>query len=731
MQNPQTNQAIKLKKMHAAMQSAFLSLALLSVNQLAIAEEAIALDQINVVAPKVSDTQPVKGYQAKKSNAATKTDTLLRDVPQAVSIITQDLIQDQAIQSIAEAIRYVPGVQSTQGEGNRDALVLRGNQTTGDLFVDGLRDDVQTYRDLYNTDRIEVLKGPNGMIFGRGGAGGVVNRVSKEAGWDPISQITASYGAYDQKRISADFGQAITEDVAFRINAVYENSDSYREGVNIERYGITPTLTLKPTENTKIVFGFEYFEDKRIADRGVPAQATVAAATAATPDLNRRPYKIGDYDKFFGNARLSPTETETVAFNAAIEHAFDNGVTVKNRTRYADYDKYYQNVFANSAVNLNNEVNLSAYLDNTTRENFINQTDVTFSVNTGSVEHKFLAGMELANQKTNNSRLEPPAGLGAVSADDPFIANVAFNTLARDQKSDVDVFGVYLQDQIILSSKWQAIVGLRHDKFETDYTNILTNEQFETKDNLLSPRAGLIFKPIEPVSIYTNYSLSYVPRAGDQLAGLTATNFRADPEKFINYELGAKWDINPDLAITAAIYKLERQNVSVADPTDATKPVLLIDGQETKGVELSIAGNITSKWSMFGGYTFQEGEITKELINSNPNNVTPKGSELAQTPKHTFSLWNRYDINETWAVALGVISRSDMYAALPTASQSTLLPGYTRLDAAVYAKINKQTRLQINLENLTNKEYALYAHNNNNITPGSPITGRATLVYNF
>ena len=755
MQNPQTNQAIKLKKMHAAMQSAFLSLALLSVNQLAIAEEAIALDQINVVAPKVSDTQPVKGYQAKKSNAATKTDTLLRDVPQAVSIITQDLIQDQAIQSIAEAVRYVPGVQSTQGEGNRDALVLRGNQTTGDLFVDGLRDDVQTYRDLYNTDRIEVLKGPNGMIFGRGGAGGVVNRVSKEAGWDPISQITASYGAYDQKRISADFGQAITEDVAFRINAVYENSDSYRDGVNLERYGVTPTVTVKPDENTKIVFSAEYFKDKRVADRGVPAQANVVAATATTPDLNRRPFNIGDNGAFYGSANLSPTETETVAFNMLFDHAFNNGVALRNRTRYANYNKFYQNVFADSPVQLNGDFTVRGYVDFTDRENIINQTDLTYTANWGSVQHKLLAGLELSSQDTDNSRLAAFFGAGAGSTQQTLNVNnqtelsnnvavnfrpnlINNNNAFRSNQSTVDVLGVYLQDQIIINPQWQAIVGLRHDKFDTDFNGVRSNgaggtisESFDITDNLLSPRAGLIYKPIEPVSIYTNYSLSYVPRAGDQLAGLTATNFRADPEKFINYELGAKWDINPDLAVTAAVYKLERQNVGIADPNNANGAILLINGQETKGVELSIAGNITSKWSMFGGYTFQEGEITKELINSNPNNVTPKGSELAQTPKHTFSLWNRYDINETWAVALGVISRSDMYAALPTASQSTLLPGYTRLDAAVYAKINKQTRLQINLENLTNKEYALYAHNNNNITPGSPITGRATLVYNF
>lgn len=696
------------------------------------AETTIELKEVEVKAKADSDTQPVKGYNAKRSTTATKTDTELRDVPQAISVVTQDQIQDQSIQSVSEAVRYVPGVTAIQGEGNRDAIVFRGNATTGDFFVDGTRDDVQTYRDLYNTDRIELLKGPSGMIFGRGGAGGVINRVSKEAGWDLISQITASYGAYDQKRVSGDYGQAINDEIAFRINAVYEDSGSYRDGVDLERYGVTPTVTIKPNENTKIVLGMEYFKDKRVTDRGVPAQTRINSPTANNPDFNRRPYKIGDEDTFFGNANLSPTQTETVAFNAMFEHAFENGIKLKNRTRYADYDKFYQNVFARNSVTTADTVQFGAYRDETDRENFINQTDLSYDLRTGSVEHKLLFGMELAKQKTDNKRLQPTTGssdiAGSQPASNPFVPAASFAAVATNRKSDVNVTAFYVQDQIILTPKWQAILGLRHDKFETDFKNKLNNQSINVSDNLLSPRAGLIFKPVEPVSIYANYSLSYVPRAGDQLTSLTVTNATFDPEKFINYEVGTKWDVNSNLSFTAAVYKLERQNVQITDPNNAALQIL-VDGQETKGVELSMTGNITDKWSVFGGYAYQDGEITKQQ--GAGNGAILKGTELAQTPKHTFSLWNRYDFNEMWGAAIGVISRSDMYAALPTASTSTVLPGYTRLDAAVYANLNKKTRLQINLENLTNKEYALYAHNNNNITPGSPITGRATLIYDF
>lgn len=730
----------KLSSIHTALlHTVGLALAsgLMAFTTTAYAEdETIELDTIQVVGEKESDTRPVKGYNAKKSSSSTRTDTPLRDTPQSITVIPQDLIKDQSIQSISQAVQYVPGVQAAQGEGNRDALVFRGNATTGDFFLDGLRDDVQTYRDIYNTDRIEVLKGPNGMAFGRGGAGGAINRVTKEAGWDLISELTASYGAYDFKRISGDFGQALNDEVAFRLNAVYEDSGSYRDGVNIERYGFTPTFTIRPDDKTKIVLSAEYFDDKRIADRGVPSQTS---GTGTTANLGNRPFRIGDEDTFFGNARLSPTETETVAFNARIEHMFDNGVEVKNNTRYAFYDKYYQNVYARSPVSLTGTLQLGAYRDETKRENLINQTDITYTLNTGSLEHKLLAGAEFAVQDTDNKRLTPAGGENLAptfSASNPFVSGLSFNNVTRNQESSVTVAGFYLQDQITFSPQWQAIIGLRHDNFDTDFTNLANNTKINVSDNLLSPRAGLIFKPVEPVSLYANYSVSYVPRAGDQLISIAVNNASLQPEKFINYEVGAKWDINPSLAFTAAVYKLERENLQVADPNIPGQQTV-IDGQETKGIELGLSGNITDKWSVFGGITLQDGKITKDILTFNnagvrtPGNDTLSGSELAQTPDRTLSLWNKYEINDMWAVALGVVSVSERLAALPTATTSTVMPGYTRYDAAVFGKLSEKLQLQLNIENLTNKEYALFAHNNNNITPGSPITGRATLIYNF
>ena len=684
---------------------------------------ALNIDKVEVAAKRISDTKPVKGYQAKRSLTATKTDTPLIDVPQSVSVVTQEQMSDQSVQSMSDAVRYVPGVTASQGEGNRDALNFRGSGvTTGDFYLDGIRDDVQTYRDFYNTDRVEVLKGPNGMAFGRGASGGAINRVSKEAGWDPVREIKATYGAYNQKRTSIDIGNGINDVAAFRLNAVYEESDSYRSGVNLKRYGVNPTFTITPTDNTKITFGAEYFKDQHIGDRGIPSVGS---------GLNNRPYRLEDYKTFYGNASLSPNETETKALNAMIEHAFNDNLSIRNRTRYASYDKFYQNVYADGAV-ANNLFAVGAYRDTTDRKNFINQTDIIYKINTGRFEHQLLAGMEVGTQKTTNARFIAGTSeriSSSVSALSPtYTLPISLSNTSRNQASEIDIFALYVQDQIKISEQWEAIVGVRHDQLKTHYDNIKTSQTFDVTDSLVSPRAGLIFKPLENLSVYGSYSLSYVPRAGDQLISLTATTKSLQPEKFINKELGAKYDITPQLSLTAAIYELERKNVAITDPANTAQNTI-IDGQLTKGAEFGIAGKITDRWSMVGGYSYQDATFTKAMTISGLSYIA--GATLGQTPSHTFSLWNRYDFNDTWGAAIGVVSRSQMYALTPSTTASTILPGFARVDAALFWKATDKMQLQLNVENLTNKDYVASAHTNNNLTPGAPLTARATLTYHF
>lgn len=684
-----------------------LSLALPSAQA---ATEASATDP---AVPQAKDLDTVQvigkvdyGYVQKRSRSTTRTDSDLSDVPQAVTVITNDLIHDQAMQNLADVIRYVPGATMAQGEGNRDTPVMRGSSSTADMFIDGMRDDVQYFRDLYNIDRVEALKGPNAMIFGRGGSGGVLNRVSKQADWDSVRELTLQAGSWNKRRIAGDFGQAISEAAAFRVTGMFEDSESYRDDYDARRWGINPTFAFRAGEDTTITVGYEHFEDERTADRGVPSSPTAFNG-------RRLPVET-DPSTFFGDPDRSPTSSQVDAFSALVDHDFGNGLSLRNRTRIADYDKFYQNVFPGAVSADLQTVSVAAYNNATQRKNAFNQTDFVWNLDGGSVKQTLLFGAELGRQDSDNFRNTGyfgAPGSTATSAQVPlsnprYTGPLEFRQSATDADNNVvaKVAAVYVQDQIEFSPQWQAILGLRYDRFDIDFRNNRTGATLAATDNLVSPRAGLVYKPLESLSLYASYSMAHLPRSGDQMTSLTASNKAFDPEEFRNVEVGAKWEVAPGLALTAATYRLKRTNVIAVDPNDSTKSIL-IDGQTVRGVEIGVAGNITKAWTVMGGYAWQDGEI--------PNSQ----AELAQLPKQTASLWNRYDFNERWGAGFGAIYRGEFY---PNIDNQVLVKSYTRYDAALFFDVSDSIGLQLNLENVFNKKYFVSAHSNNNISPGSP-----------
>ena len=571
------------------------------------------------------------------------------------------------------------------------------------------------------------------MIFGRGGAGGVINRVTKEANWTPVSEIVAQYGSFSQKRIAVDIGRPINDVLAIRLNAMYEHSNSYRSGVDLERGGVNPTLTFKPTAQTKVVLSGEYFTDNRVADRGIPSFGTTSGVVDSGRPANTH------WSTFFGDPNRSPVRLDTYALNSLMEHTFDNNLTVRNRTRYASYDKFYQNIFASSPVVANN-LGVQGYNDATERDNLFTQTDFLYALNTGPIKHEFMAGVEYGRQVTDNFRnngyfnnnFTNGGRTDTVSFFNPItLTPVTFRpdptgaasggAATANNHGTVEVVGVYLQDQITLLPQVKAVLGIRYDNFDTKFRNNNTGQVFNVTDGFISPRAGLIYKPIETVSIYGNYSLAYVPRAGDQLTSLTLSNAALKPEQFMNLELGAKWDIRPDLSLTAALYQLERSNVIAPVPNDPTR-TMLVDGQRARGAEVGLAGRITPQWSVMGGYAYTDAEITQAITGARA------GAVVAQVPKHTVSMWNRYDFTPFLGLGLGVVHRSSMYAAL---DNTVLLPGFTRMDAAMFVRLNRTLRVQANIENIADVDYIASAHNNNNILPGAPRIYRLTVIANF
>ncbi|KON79886.1 TonB-dependent siderophore receptor [Azoarcus sp. PA01] len=653
---------------------------------------------------------PVEGYRATRSATFTKTDTPLKEVPASITVVPGEVIQDQAMRGMSDVLRYVPGVTVAQGEGNRDQMVIRGNNTTADFFVNGIRDDAQIFRDVYNLERVEVLKGPGGMVFGRGGAGGVVNRVTKRPVFGHVGEASLTVGSWDQLRGTVDVGEKINDGAAWRLNAMAEKANSFRDGVDLERYGINPTITFTPGGATALTLGFEHFRDERTADRGVPSR-------------NGRPFDDSE-SRFFGNADQSESRTGVDALTAVLEHDF-GGVQLRNSFRAAQYDKFYQNVFAGSAISGGGTLTLSAYNNSNDRLNVFNQTDLTTKFATGGLQHTLLAGIELGYQDSDSRRKSGQfaPGTNTVPASNPFGTAISFIPTAGDANNNVEsnTYAAYLQDQIALNEQWKVLAGLRYDKFEVDFNDKRANPtDLSTTDEEVSPRFGLIWTPTATQTYYASYSYSFLP-AGEQLS-LSPTTEDLKPEKAINYELGARWDVVAELTLSAAVFRLDREDVRAADPLN---PGFFVQTgeQRTEGFEIGLQGQVTPWWQVFAGYANLDSEITKSTSSA------PKGRKVGLVPDHMTSIWNRFDLGQGWGVGLGVINQSSSYTSF---TNSVKLPSFTRVDGAVYYTFNdRKTRIALNVENITDKEYFPTAHSDNNISPGAPLNARLTLSTAF
>ena len=653
------------------------------------------------------------GYVVPVISTATRTPTPLRDVPQSVSVVTRELIQDQVMMSMADVVKYVPGIESHQGENNRDQVVIRGNSSSADFYVNGVRDDVQYYRDLYNLDRIEALKGPNAMVFGRGGGGGLINQVTKQAGFQSSNEVTAQLGSFDNRRFTADVDRPLSSTVAVRLNGVYENSDSFRDFVNLERYGVNPTVTFAPSDRTRVIVNYEYLHDRRVADRGI------TSFHGSPADVPISTY-YGDPDQTFVRANVNLAST-------TIEHNTGH-LSFRNQTLFGDYDRGYQNFVPGVVTPDGSQVTLSAYNNATARQNLFNQTDLTYTVTTGAVRHTLLAGAEVGLQSTDNFRntgyFNNLTTTILAPFDDPTISTpVTWRQSASDADNHLrtNVAAAYLQDQAELSSHVQLLGGVRLDRFDLTYHNNRTGDALDRTDNLVSPRAGLVYKPTVPVSLYSSYSVSYLPSSGDQFSSLTSITEQLKPEKFTNYEVGAKWDAMSALSLTAAVYRLDRTNTRSIDPNDPPR-IIQTGSQRTNGVELAANGRMSKDWSVAGGYAYQDAYVTSATASAR------QGATVALVPQNTFSLWNRYQFVPRVGAGLGVIYRSDVFAAI---DNSVTLPGYVRLDAAAYVNVSKDWRLQANIENLTDKTYFVNADSNTNISPGFSRAVRVTLIARF
>ena len=654
-----------------------------------------------------------ESYRADQLLTATKTNTPLLNIPQSITVVTEQQIKDQQMLSLSEVVRYVPGIAAHQGENNRDQIVFRGNSSSADFFVNGVRDDVQYYRDLYNLSRVEVLRGPNAMIFGRGAGGGLINRVLKEAGFSPIREVTLQAGSFGAQRTTLDVNQVLSSQVAFRLNALFEDSASFRNFVSLKRSALHPTVTFAPTTYTKVTLSYEHLDDARTADRGITS-------------FQGRPVS-GPIETFYGNPNDSHVRATVDFMTAAFQHQVGD-LTFRNRTLYGNYDRGYQNYVPGALNSIQTQVSLTAYNNATRRRNLFNQTDLVDVITSGRIRQTLLAGVELGLQRTENFRntgyFNNTATSLLVSASDPVTrVPVTFRQSATDADNhlETNLAAIYAQDQIEFSPHLQAIAGVRFDSFELRFHNNRTGENLNRTDRFVSPRVGLIFKPVARASLYANYSVSYLPSSGDQFSSLTTITQQVKPEKFTNSEIGTKWEVQPGLEITSAFYQLDRTNTRSTDPLDPTR-IVQTGSTRTDGCEFGINGSLTAAWSIAGGYAYQDAKIRSATT------AVAAGARVPQVPHHNFSFWNKYQLTPKLGFGLGVINRSAMFAAI---DNTGALPGYTRTDAAVYYAFTPNWQLQANVENLFDPKYYTNADSNTNISPGSPRALRVMLRANF
>ena len=654
---------------------------------------------------------------------AVKTPTLLINVPQSVSVVSAEQIAQQALFSISDVMQYTPGVSIGLGEDHRDQVTIRGQNTTADFFVDGLRDDVQYFRPLYNLERVEILRGANALLFGRGGGGGVVNRVTKVADTqENFTTLSAGIDTFSAGSISVDTNKVIDEKNAFRFNGVFDAIDNHRDFKDGERYAFNPTYTWHAGEDTRVVASYEYVNDDRLVDRGVPS-------------LNGAP--LEGYDNtYFGDPDFNNTTLEAHIARVRVDHSLSQNWNLNGSVQFADYDKAYQNLYPVNFDDQAGSVTLDGYRDTTARENALVQVNLIGQITSGNIEHTVLTGVEYGNQETANDRRD---AFFADSQDDQVtfgfsdplvIPEMTLTDAVRDRSSDVTFTSVFLQDEIKLSDHWIVVAGLRYDNFDIDVVDTIevnngaddgNNGLLTSSDSQVSPRAGVIYKPAESVSLYASYSKSFLPRSGDQFLTLSLTSQALDAEEFENKEIGVKWNVSDSLSVTAAAFEVERENGTAQDPNNPEASILT--GTETSGYEIQVVGSLSEKWTINAGYSNLDGQEMGRISDGELAN-----RDLAQLPEHMLTVWNQYQVNTQWRVALGVIYQSEQYASL---SNSVTLPDFTRVDAAVYYNYSEDLKFQLNVENLFDEDYFPSAHNDNNISTGEPLNARISLQYSF
>ena len=648
--------------------------------------------------------------------SALKTPVAVLNVPQTVSIITDEDIRKQGFRQIGDIIRYTPGVNTSQGEGHRDSVVFRGVRSTADFFQDGVRDDVQYYRSLYNVEQVEILRGPNALLFGRGGTGGALNRVTKKAVLgDTFGAVDFGVDDFGANDIALDYNTSSGADSAFRLMIHSDALENHRDFYDGDRLGINPTMKIKLSDRTTVDLSYEHADHERYIDRGIPTE-------------NGKP--VERFSKItFGDSRGDNLTTlEADIFRAIVSTNFSDATKANLTIVSSEFEKMYQNYYASGYSAGASVVTVDGYNDPTERENTIISGNLINELEIGSTTHTLLFGAEMIDTTNKNKRYDT---YWATTKSDKetfnitrpmnFLVNsvgVTTNNdftedLNRQTQSDIEVTSIFFQDQIDVSDKLKLLIGGRHDSFDITVKDIKNGSAQSREDKEFSPRAGIIFKPRENVSLYYSYSESFLPRSGEQFKSLSASSAALDPDVFESSEIGAKVEITDDLGFTIAYFDSEQVRAVKDSVSGETSEIV---GLQVDGFELEVKGDINDKMSLVFGYSALDGK-------------TSKGGEPREIPDQMLSLFATYEVSDKFGWAVGITQQGESNIA--NDKPGLVLPEYTRVDLGAYYQIADDLSVQMNLENLTDELYFPHSHSTHQASVGEPLNVRLSIRMTF
>jgi len=656
----------------------------------------------------------VKGkvlYQDQVS--ALKTPVPILNVPQTVSIITDEEILTNGFTNIEDIIRFVPGVTSSQGEGHRDAIVIRGIRSTADFYQDGIRDDVQYFRSLYNVDQLEILRGPNALLFGRGGTGGIVNRVTKKAlTSENFTHMNLGLNTFGATDLAIDSNLILGINSALRINLHTDQLENHRDYFFGNRVGMNPSLTLNIGSELSVNLSYEYINHERFVDRGIPT-------------LNGRPDKSLK-DTIFGHPSFNYHTLEASIYRVQASYQMSDTFKANFNLTVNDFDKEYQNIYSSNYDG--NLVLMDGYLDPTKRDNLIFSGNLINEITSGKVIHTLLFGIEYIQTSNENSRLDAnwsatqdDTDLFSIATPIDFSINssglgtsLSYLTPNSNTQSEITVSSFYLQDQIDLSDRWKFVVGARLDQFDISVEDLINNFLETKNDNTLSPRGGLIFKPQDNISMYFSYSESFLPRSGEQYKKLNSSAARLDPDVFESKEIGIKILFNNQLNLTAAYF--DSQQIRAARD-NISGETFNIRGLSVDGYELEVKGDIGKKLSyVIASY-------------SSLNGKTQTGGTPREIPEFTFSANAQYQLTNKLNLGFGYLSQGE--SLIIDDNEALTLPQYSRLDISGSYRYSDRFTLRLHLDNVFDELYFPHAHAAHQVTVGEPFNAKLVLSYHF